>query len=181
MWGWSFKKNKMKLAPMNKKGNVSELPNFFQIMMMVVIFAGLTFIVLEKFQTATYEPTTASVAGESVTAAYVTNGTGWTLASTNTSAVYTIVALYNNTYGTLLLPGNYTLTGRVLKNATTLVGLTTPNVNYTYVYDADTTATRAVSGATTDLYDYGIGFLGIIILVTMVYLIISIVSGRKQR
>jgi hypothetical protein len=170
----------MKLAPMNKKGNVSELPNFFQIMMMVVIFAGLTFIVLEKFQDATYDPTTATVSSEEVTAAYFTNGTGWTLASTNTSATdYAIVALYNAST-VLQLSGNYTLTGNLLKNATAFTGGTNMKVNYTYLYDADTTATRAVSGATTDLYDYGIGFLGIIILVVMVYLIISIVSGRRS-
>ena len=90
----------MKLAPMNKKGNVSALPGFFQVMMLVVIFAGLTFIVLDKF-----------------------------------------------------------------------VGTT----------DAGTTANDAIQDSTTALYDYGVGFLGIIILVTMVYLIISIVSGRKSR
>ena len=90
----------MKLAPMNKKGNVAALPGFFQVMMLVVIFAGLTFIVLDKF-----------------------------------------------------------------------VGTT----------DAGSTANDAIQDSTTALYDYGIGFLGIIILVTMVYLIISIVSGRKSR
>ena len=170
----------MKLAPMNKKGTISELPNFFQIMLLVVVFAGLTFIVLEKFQDATYDPTTKTVALEAVTAAQF-NSTGYTLASTNTSATdYTIVAVYNNT-DVLQLAGNYTLTGKILTNTTTYAGGINMKVNYTYLYDADTTASRAVSGATTDLYDYGVGFLGIIILVTMVYLIISIVSGRKQR
>jgi uncharacterized protein YqhQ len=83
-----------------KRGSVAELPGFFQIMMLVVIFAGLTFIVLEKF-----------------------------LAST--------------TDGSL--------------------------------------AETAVNDTMNSLYDYGIGFLGIIILVTMVYLIIRIVSGGGKR
>ena len=98
----------MKIAPikninkkgMNKKGNVSALPGFFQVMMLVVIFAGLTFIVLDKFLEST-------------------------------------------------APGSL--------------------------------AENAVNDTTWALYDYGIGFLGIVILVTMVYLIISIVSGKTSR
>jgi uncharacterized protein YqhQ len=83
-----------------KKGSVAELPGFFQVMMLVVIFAGLTFIVLEKF-------------------------------------------LDSTTSGSL--------------------------------------SETAVNDTMYNLYDYGIGFLGIIILVTMVYLIIRIVSGGGGR
>jgi len=83
----------------NKKAQISQLPGFFQVMMLVVIFAGLTFIVLDKF-----------------------------------------------------------------------LGTTT----------SGTMAYNAINESTEDLYDYGIGFLGIIILVVMVYLIISIVSGRGK-
>jgi len=83
----------------HKKAQINQLPGFFQIMMLVVIFAGLTFIVLDKFLDSAE-----------------TNSLAWT----------------------------------------------------------------AINETTTDLYDYGIGFLGIIILVVMVYLILSIVSGRKS-
>jgi heme/copper-type cytochrome/quinol oxidase subunit 2 len=84
----------------SKKAQISQLPGFFQVMMMVIIFAGLTFIVLDKF-----------------------------------------------------------------------LGTTT----------SGTMAYKAINESTEDLYDYGIGFLGIIILVVMVYLIISIVSGRQEK
>ncbi len=84
----------------SKKGSVAELPGFFQVMMLVVVFAGLTFIVLGKF-----------------------------LATT----------------------------------------------------DSGSLAEKAVNDSQYALYDYGIGFLGIIILVTMVYLIIRIVSGGNKR
>lgn len=83
-----------------KKGSVAELPGFFQVMMLVVVFAGLTFIVLDKF-----------------------------------------------------------------------LGTT----------EADSLAETAVNDSMYDLYDYGIGFLGIVILVTMVYLIIRIVSGGGRK
>jgi hypothetical protein len=83
-----------------KKGSVAELPGFFQVMLLVVVFAGLTFIVLDKFLDAT---------------------------------------------------------------------------------ESGSTAESAINESTNALYDYGIGFLGIIILVTMVYLIIRIVSGGGRR
>ena len=89
----------MKLRKLSKKGQVNQLPGFFQIMMLVVIFIGLTFIVLSKFK-ATQD---------------------------DTSLAFT-----------------------------------------------------AINNSTQDLYDYGVGFIGIVILVTMVYLIISIVSGRRK-
>jgi len=89
----------MQIKKIGKKAQISQLPGFFQMMMLVVIFAGLTFIVLEKFSSTT-------------------------------------------TAGTL--------------------------------------AQTAINDTTKNLYDYGIGFLGIVILVVMVYLIISIVSGGRK-
>jgi hypothetical protein len=85
---------------LEKKGSVGELPGFFQVMLLVVVFAGLTFIVLDKF-----------------------------IATTESGSM----------------------------------------------------AEQAINESTNALYDYGIGFLGIIILVTMVYLIIRIVSGGGRR
>lgn len=76
------------------------LPSYFQVFMLVVIFVGLTFIVLEKFL------------------------------------------------------------GSV---------------------EAGSLAATAVNDSMYSLFDYGVGFLGIIILVTMVYLIIHIISGGSDR
>lgn len=92
----------MQIRKLDKKGQagIGALPGFFQIMMLVVIFAGLTFIVLDKFLGAT---------------------------------------------------------------------------------DPGSLAYAAVNDTTWALYDYGIGFLGIVILVVMVYLIISIVSGGRGK
>lgn len=90
---------KLRQIVKNKKRQISQLPGFFQIMMLVVIFAGLTFIVLDKFLGAT---------------------------------------------------------------------------------ESGSLAEAAVNDTTHALYDYGIGFLGIVILVVMVYLIISIVSGGRK-
>lgn len=86
------------MRQISKKGQVGQLPGFFQIMMLVVIFVGLTFIVLDKFLLTTED-------------------------------------------GSL--------------------------------------AQAAVNDTNHALYDYGVGFLGIVILVVMVYLIISIVSGKR--
>ena len=96
---------KMKSIAKYKKAQIGQLPGFFQVMMLVVIFAGLTFIVLDKFLNAASVQATAG----------------------NSSLAY-----------------------------------------------------KAINETTWNLYDYGIGFLGIVILVVMVYLIISIVSGRGK-
>ena len=95
----------MKSIIEHKKAQVNQLPGFFQIMMLVVIFAGLTFIVLDKFLSAAESSSTGG---------------------------------------------------------------------------ANSTAYLAINDTTNALYDYGIGFLGIVILVVMVYLIISIVSGGRK-
>ncbi len=171
---------------LDKKGNIKELPALFQILMIAIVIAGLVFIVSDKFKatTVTDSLVTGTVQGEAVTAASFTNGTGWTLVKSTTEPYFrspSIVAVYNNT-NVLLTSGNYTLTGNVLKNATALAGLANVKVNYTYSYvGSGLSSYKVINSTEQDLYDYGIGFLGIIILVTMVYLIIRIVSGSGRK
>jgi hypothetical protein len=151
-------------------------------MMLVVIFAGLTFIVLEKFLETSYDKgTTGSIANESVTPTAV--GVNLGASSYRDGSCSTIVTILNKTNNIVIAVGNYTQTDCLLQNTTQscVAGFCVPpwRVSYSYAYSADTTASNAVNQTSNDLYDYGIGFLGIVILVVMVYLIISIVSGGK--
>ena len=57
----------MKLRQINKKAQIGQIPQFFQIMMLVVVFAGVTFIVVEQFMGVSYKETTVAVANESNT------------------------------------------------------------------------------------------------------------------
>jgi len=69
----------------------------------------------------------------------------------------------------------------LLRNATTT---TYDNVSLNYSYDyisGRASGYTAINSSMTSLYDFGVGFLGIIILVTMVWLIIKIVSGTTKR
>ena len=173
----------MKLKQLDKKAQtgIGQLPGFFQIMMLVVIFAGLTFIVLDKFLDTSYDSTTLSISNETLSLATsydnvsisgLRDVTCFSVFITNQSGAVTVDA------------SNYTIDNCQVYNKTSTeagkwVGVTW-NASYSYTYEDDTSASTAINDSTSDLYDYGIGFLGILILVVMVYLIISIVSGRKS-
>lgn len=152
-------------------------------MLLVVIFAGLTFIVLEKFLDTSYDKSTAATSVNESLAKPTTAGI--TLAVGNTArdgSCGTITHVLNGTTGAgiTITSGNYTQTGCSVVNTTSWAAYTTTvRFTYPYTYSADTTASNAINATTWDLYDYGIGFLGIVILVVMIYLIISIVSGKK--
>jgi len=168
---------------LDKKGNVKQLPGFFQIMMLVVVFAGLTFIVADKFKDTTIAEstvtTTLAVANES---GYI-NATGYTLAEYGTGITISGVVIINSTDNTTIGAGNYTLASGVITNATA-TNWDAAGVSYSYSSDGIGTGLNpynVINDTETAIYDYGIGFLGIIILVTMVYLIISIVSGSGKR
>jgi len=173
----------MELRKLDKRGQtgVSQLPAFFQIMLLVVVFAGLTFIVLDKFLGVSYESTSGSVVNESLSP--IAAGTDLSIATLR-SVSCIVSKVLNNTGNAVVATGNYTETACAIENSTQSCAagtcVTPWNVSYSYTYEADTTASDAVNSTTWALYDYGIGFLGIVILVVMVYLIISIVSGRKQ-
>lgn len=152
----------------------------FVIGLLVMIFT----LMGTSLKDTTYTATTKAVNSEAVTVAYFTNGTGYTLA-TNTdrnAGTYKIVALYNNT-ADLLTSGNYSLTGKVLKNATTLVGLANVKVNYTYVYDADNTATQIMNdtvgslSGTTDWFDIFIVIGAMVVLILLTVIIITAIRG----
>jgi hypothetical protein len=154
----------------------------------IVIIIGLLFLVMatvaligDKFGSAlissTTETVTTTVNGEAVNVASFTNGTGYTLAVTTgrDNRNYEIVALYNNT-DELLLSGNYTLTGRVLTNATALDGLADMKVNYTYIVTPDTTAYNATSELQTEIGN-NTSIAGIILTVSLVGIILTILIG----
>ena len=177
----------MKITPINKKGSVSALPGFFQVMMLVVIFAGLTFIILDQFADSSARDSLTST-GTNLESGWI-NATSYTLVNAGLErfqnpAITVIYNVTNSTGGTLNIPiitsGNYTLSGLgVLTNKTTTTW-NSVTINYTYDYIGSGLSPYVViNDSTNDLYDYGIGFLGIIILVTMVYLIISMKKKKN--
>ena len=168
-----------------KRGQISGLQGFFLTMMMLVIFVGLTFIIADKFLDATYKTTSGGpVVNETLTAV---NRTVVNFATTETDInCGTVTDVRNLTGGVKISSGNYTQWNCGINFTSSAAGDIRNfgghnwNVTYSYTYSADTYGSNATSNLSDDLYTYGVGFLGIIILVVMVYLIISIVSGRKQ-
>jgi len=148
---------------------MSVIVMLFVIGLLVMIFS----IMGSKMSDATYTETTATVKGENVDATYFTNATGYTLATTTgrNNRGYVIVALYNDTTS-ILLSGNYTLSGRTLKNATALVGLANMKVNYTYVYDADNLATTSMNKTYTSVAGVTTWFNLFIVISAMVVLVL---------
>jgi len=92
-----------------------------------------------------------------------------------------IVALYNDSV--LQLVGNYTLTGDVLANATVFEGATSLTVNYTYIYDADNTATDVMNdtssgiASVTDWFPIFIVIGAMVVLILLTVIIISAIRG----
>lgn len=170
------------LKKLDKRGQagISQLPGFFQIMLLVVVFAGLTFIVLDKFLGVSYDDNTAGIYVNETIGNATTTGKILAADSLRNGACGTITLVVNIT-GVTIAPGNYTQIGCTVYNATNVSTLGTYwKVTYPYTHSTDTMASNAINDSTGYLYDYGIGFLGIVILVVMVYLIISIVSGRRS-
>ena len=159
---------------------MSVIVMLFCIGLLVMIFT----IMGSKMRDATFDATTTSVTGEDVDETLFTNGTGYTLEETTgrNNRGYSIVALYNNT-DELLTSGNYTLVGRVLKNATALDGLTNMKVNYTYVYDADTSATDVMNktyhsvGGVTSWFEIFIVISAMVVLILLTVIIITAIRS----
>ena len=121
---------------------------------------------------ATYTSTTQTVVSENVVEADFIDGTGFTLLDTGlNNASWTIVALYNNT-NELLAVGNYTLTANVLSNATEFNGGADMFVNYTYIYDAENTATGVMNDTTVGIASVTDWFPIFIVIGAMVVLIL---------
>ena len=160
---------------------MSVIVMLFCIGLLVMIFT----IMGSKMRDATFDATTTSVTGEDVDADDFLNATkGYTLEVTTgrNNRDYKIVALYNNT-NELLGAGNYTLVGRVLKNATALDGLTNMKVNYTYVYDADTEATNVMNktytsvGGVTGWFEIFIVISAMVVLILLTVIIITAIRS----
>ena len=152
----------------------------FVIGLLVMIFAMMGGELID----ATYTSTTATVEGEAVSIAYMTNGTGYSLAGTSRNAgTYTIVALYNNT-NVLFPTGNYTYTDGVLKNVTIIAtAMADVKVNYTYVYDASNTGTDVMNDTTTgisgvtDWFPIFVVIGAMVVLILLTVIIITAIRG----
>lgn len=153
----------------------------FIIGLLVMIFS----IMGAELKDSQYTDTTKTVGFEAVGNTTFLNGTGYTLASGTTDRnanTYTIVALYNNS-NVLLTAGNYTLTNKVLTNATTLTYLPNLKVNYTYHYDADNDATNVMNDTissvttTTDWFDIFIVIGAMVVLILLTVIIITAIRS----
>jgi len=150
----------------------------FIIGLIVMIFSLMS----SELQNASWTSTSKSVKGEAITETdFVNASKGYTLAEVDrNSAGWSIDAMYNAT--TLLLSGNYTLTGNVLYNATD-DGWTTLTVNYTYTYDNTNTATDTINdtgvalAGTTDWFDIFIVISAMVVLILLTVLIISAIRN----
>jgi hypothetical protein len=164
---------------LDKRGNIAEVPGYFQIFLLVAIFAGLTFIVLDKFLDVTNNTLqTTSVVNES--GGFI-NATGYQLAEYAANRTLSNVVVIDTDDSSVVSSNMYTINDTWYIFNATETGLTQINISYDYSTGEGSVAYDAINQSTQDLYDYGIGFLGIIILVTMVYLIIRIVSGSSDR
>jgi uncharacterized membrane protein len=165
----------MDYQKLNKNKGVAGL-NIYLSLIAMLFMIGIIVMVFQiagsKLIESARDVTTATKSGES--GAYL-NQTGYTLADSLTALNFrspSVVALYNGT--TLLLAGNYSLTGNVLKNATTTT-YGSVSVNYTYVYDANNEATASIN-ETKGAIAESTGFFGtFIVLGAMVVLILLVV------
>lgn len=116
-------------------------------------------------------PTSATVTGE--TGAFF-NATGYTVARANSPGFtsFSVTSAINSTSGLLIASPNYTVsqTGTVT-NATAIVW-SAVTLNYTYVYDANNTATQTITQTTTSLATIPTWFPIIITITVMVALIL---------
>jgi hypothetical protein len=156
------------------------------VMLFVIGLLAMVFSLMgSKMRDATFTPTTITTTGEAVTSADFLNASkGYTLSVTTglNNRGYKVVALYNNT-NQLLAPSNYTLSGRVLKNATALNGLTNVRVNYTHIYDAENTATQVMNktyssvGGVTDWFNIFIVISAMVVLILLTVIIITAIRS----
>jgi len=160
---------------------LSVIVMLFIIGLIVMIFSLMSV----EMRDATYTPTTKTVLLEAVDNVTFGNGTGYTLTGTTgylrNARTWTAVAVYNNT-NVLLLSGNYTLTGAVLTNAS-VGGWLNVKINYTYVYDADNTATDVMNdtgsslSGVTDWFDIFIVISAMVVLILLTVIIITAIRS----
>jgi hypothetical protein len=134
---------------------------------MFLLIATFAFIG-EKFGDAVLtETSSGSITNENHSTAELSAGSGLSV-STYKNVVCTIGTVANNTAGgTVMLSGNYTLTGCNLANATSVGTATGWIVNYTYVYTPETTAYNTTADLQTELSN-NTSIAGIILTISLV-------------
>jgi hypothetical protein len=162
---------------------LSIITTLFVIGLLVMIFS----LMGGEMRDATYTSTTVSVINES--GAFV-NATGYTVDNAGAlNGVYTATAVWLNVTGKawLLPSANYTLsTAGVLTNATKVLNATQwedANVSYSYIYDAENTATEVMNDTTsgvssvTDWFPIFIVISAMVVLILLTVIIITAIRG----
>lgn len=138
-----------------------------------------------EMRDATYTATTLTVSDEQHLLAEFVAGDELDGVSGYLNPSCTISSVANETAdGTVLLAGNYTLSGCDLVNATVQDASTTKwFVNYTFVYDADNTATDVMNdtvtgiAGVTDWFPIFIVIGAMVVLILLTVIIITAIRG----
>lgn len=149
----------------------------FVIGLLVMIFS----LMGGELRDATYTPTTVTVTNE--TGAWI-NATTYTVdnSGANGFASLTVTALFNATDNSSIGVGNVTVSGTGFTNATA-TNWASVKVSYTYVYDADNTATNVMNDTTagisavTDWYPIFIVIGAMVVLILLTVIIITAIRG----
>jgi len=164
---------------------LSVIVMLFVIGLLIMIFSLMS----SELQSSTYTETAGTVTNEDHLVAEIIAGDELDGVSGLRNSVCSIVSVRNETAdGTVLLSGNYSLTGGCdLANATEILdlagGVTKWVVNYTYVYDNDNTATDVMNstssalGGAVDWFDIFIVITAMIVLILLTVIIITAIRS----
>ena len=165
---------------------LSLIVSLFVIGLLVMIFA----LMGSSLRTASFDATTVAVTNETVTG--LVNSTGTSAVSGVSIAGFTswaVSVVHNSSNGYILPVANYTANADgTIVNATTVVFAWPINVSYSYVYDAENTATRIINDTTnalsssTDFFDLFIviGSMVVLILLTVIIIVAIRNSGMMD-
>ena len=137
---------------------------------LVGMILGVGILILDNFGVAVKDSTT--ITNETVT---FTAGAG-TLANDDVSAITLISNATRtcSTFNSASWCANWTTAGAITINVSTFVDLT-GNYNVTYVYDADSTSTDAMTSTTTALTAISSTWLALIITIVMLSIVLALV------
>ncbi len=143
-----------------KKGAIEEVYGLLRVLFIIAIFAGLSLMILAKFQNKSYDSTSGSVTNETLTTVTET-GEDFAVVDYRDVAC-TVTLVHNASNGAVIGSGNYTATNCNLASADAEFNNTNWNVTYTYVYNADTVASSGMNTSIATIKDDIIGWLGIV-------------------
>ena len=170
----------------NKKGNINQL---FPAVLALLLVGGLIFVgilIMSNFQSATYLNTATTSVNESLAQATTAGITLATGSAARTGVCGSLTGVLNHTTGNVAIGlGNFTQTGCVVKNATSLADYGA-NLRYTYPYtfDNDTTTSTAIGSVNTSIDSLATTWLPIIVVVIAAGIVLGILLGafgKKQK